>query len=320
MKVAIFVVLACVAFASASRLDRPVIDEEMIRTINNAKTSWTARRNSNFEGMTLRQAKKLLGTYINSRPFIAGIPDVELDVNEAALPSSFDWRQQGDCVHHIRNQEQCGSCWAFGATEALSDRFCIKSNGAKLPVNQYPKGLSPENLVSCDTENMGCNGGYLQYAWSYMVNPGVVTNQCFPYNAGAGTPGPCISRCVNGASWAPYKVQSGTVQHVMGVNSIMQNLQADGPQEVAFTVYEDFFHYESGVYQHEWGGVAGGHAVKFVGWGFDQNSNLPYWIVANSWGTGWGELGGFFWIRKGVDECGIESSVYAGTPDLNSGN
>jgi cathepsin B len=269
--------------------------------------------------MTLRQARKLLGTYINTRPFIAGIPDVELEVDEASLPSSFDWRKQGNCVHAIRNQEQCGSCWAFAATEALSDRFCISSKGSKLPVSQYPKGLSPENLVSCDTQNMGCNGGYLQYAWAFMVSPGVVTNQCYPYNAGGGTPGPCVHQCQNGGQWTPYKVQSGTVQHVMGVPSIQQNLMTDGPQEVAFTVYEDFFHYESGVYQHQWGGVAGGHAVKFIGWGFDSSSNLPYWIVANSWGTSWAQLGGFFWIRKGVNECGIESQVYAGTPDLSSG-
>jgi cathepsin B len=105
---------------------------------------------------------------------------------------------------------------------------------------------------------------------------------------------------------------------VRGVSNIQADLQTNGPQEVAFTVYEDFFHYKKGVYEHKWGGVAGGHAVKFVGWGVEKHhdKDVPYWIVANSWGASWGELKGFFWILRGKDECGIESDVYGGLPAL----
>src|SRR5262249_3706505 len=91
-------------------------------------------------------------------------------------------------------------------------------------------------------------------------------------------------------------------------NEIFQN----GPVEAAFTVYEDFMDYTSGVYQYD--GVSeqlGGHAVKILGWGNDADSGLDYWLVANSWNTTWGEQG-FFKIVRGQDDCGIEDGIVAG--------
>jgi len=82
-----------------------------------------------------------------------------------------------------------------------------------------------------------------------------------------------------------------------------------GPVEAAFTVYEDFLNYKSGVYHHVTGSQLGGHAIKILGWGVDNAT--PYWIVANSWNTDWGNQG-FFWIKRGTNECGIESGVVAG--------
>jgi len=77
----------------------------------------------------------------------------------------------------------------------------------------------------------------------------------------------------------------------------------NGPIQTGFTVYQDFMSYQSGVYRHTSGSQLGGHAVKIVGWGSD------YWIVANSWGTGWG-LNGFFWF--GMNQCGFEGQGIAG--------
>ena len=68
-----------------------------------------------------------------------------------------------------------------------------------------------------------------------------------------------------------------------------------------------------GVYRHVTGGVLGGHAIKIMGWGTENGS--PYWLVANSWNTDWGDHG-YFKILRGHDECGIESSVVAGRPKL----
>jgi len=92
---------------------------------------------------------------------------------------------------------------------------------------------------------------------------------------------------------------------------MMAELYKNGPIEVAFTVYEDFLAYKSGVYQHESGDELGGHAVKILGWGVENNT--PYWLVANSWNVHWGDSG-FFKILRGQDECGIEDEADAGLP------
>jgi len=93
----------------------------------------------------------------------------------------------------------------------------------------------------------------------------------------------------------------------------MQEVYTNGPVEVAFSVYQDFFAYNGGVYVHKSGSLAGGHAVKLIGWGVDAGQD--YWLIANSWGTSWG-LSGYFMILKGVNECGIESDVIAGKAAL----
>ncbi|VDM50133.1 unnamed protein product [Toxocara canis] len=123
------------------------------------------------------------------------------------------------------------------------------------------------------------------------------------------------------------------------VTAIQKEILSRGPVEVAFEVYEDFLMYDGGVYVHTGGKIGGGHAVKMLGWGVEQG--VPYWLVANSWNTDWGEDGmrfhqsrslfhhlslmhqpvngtcRFFRILRGVDECGIESGVVGGLPKLN---
>lgn len=93
----------------------------------------------------------------------------------------------------------------------------------------------------------------------------------------------------------------------------MTEIMTHGPVEAAFTVYSDFLSYKSGVYQHTTGQALGGHAIKILGWGVE--SGTDYWLVANSWNNDWGD-NGFFKIRRGNNECGIESEVVAGMPKL----
>jgi cathepsin B len=91
-------------------------------------------------------------------------------------------------------------------------------------------------------------------------------------------------------------------------------ISTNGPIEACFTVYEDFVNYKSGVYVHRSGSALGGHCVRIVGWG--EENNTPYWLVANSWTTYWGD-NGYFKILRGKNECGIESDCVAGIPDFN---
>jgi len=212
-------------------------------------------------------------------------------------------------VHPIRDQQQCGSCWAFGATEALSDRFAIASNG-KVDVI-----LSPEDLVACDSTNMGCNGGNLAFAWRYLTNTGAVTDKCFPYTSGDGSTPHCLHGKCNAITekYVKYQCKSGSVVEATTPAQIKSEIYANGPMEGAFTVYSDFMNYKSGVYHHVSGSLEGGHAIKILGWGHE--SGMDYWLCANSWGTSWG-IDGFFKIKQG--DCGIDSTVYACTPDTSA--
>ena len=90
------------------------------------------------------------------------------------------------------------------------------------------------------------------------------------------------------------------------VTAIQQEIMTNGPVEAAFTVYEDFPTYKSGVYKHMSGKALGGHAIKIMGWGTEDN--LDYWLVANSWNSDWGDHGTFK-ILRGINECGIEREV-----------
>ncbi|KAG8011289.1 Cathepsin B [Nibea albiflora] len=91
----------------------------------------------------------------------------------------------------------------------------------------------------------------------------------------------------------------------------MTELYKNGPVEAAFSVYADFLLYKTGVYQHVTGDMLGGHAIKILGWG--EENGTPYWLAANSWNSDWGDKG-YFKIKRGNDECGIESEMVAGIP------
>lgn len=171
------------------------VNEEMVKSIK-AKTSLWQPQDTNtnpFKDQTKEQLFARCGTYIVP-------PNKQYNGSTVVtVPAEFDARKQwGKEVHAIRDQQQCGSCWAFGATEAFSDRFAIKS-GDKIDVV-----LSPEDLVSCDTNDYGCNGGYMDMAWEYLQDHGAVTDGCFPYQAGSGSAPACASKCVDGETFKRY--------------------------------------------------------------------------------------------------------------------
>jgi cathepsin B len=304
----LLVALIGCAFALPDPNMMPLIDENIIKTVE-ASGEWKATLNNKFATWTMGDAKRILGTKMDN-PIMADLPRVTRELPVEAIPTAFDSRTQWPgCIHPIRNQEQCGSCWAFAATEALSDRLAIQSN---LSVNVV---LSPQDLVSCDTANgnEGCDGGYPIYAWQYMQTTGIVSDECYPYTSGGGVTGTCDlkgSKCVNAS--ASYQIYNAASAYAVGttVAAIQTEIMTNGPIEVAFDVYQDFFSYSGGVYVHKTGSLAGGHAVKMIGWGV--LNGVDYWTCSNSWGTDWGVENGFFFIKRGVDECGIEENGVAG--------
>jgi len=249
------------------------------------------------------------------------------------LPTNFDARQQWGArcpsVTEVRDQSACGSCWAFGAVEAMTDRICIQNQGSGPFAH-----ISAEDMNSCcDFCGMGCDGGDPGSAWFYWTTSGVVDGGnyggvgCAPYllppcehheNGTHYPPCPtneyptpsCPNSCSNSESWQSAKNKGKNAYNIdSNPNDIMQEIYTNGPVEVAFTVYEDFITYKSGVYQYQSGDELGGHAVKMLGWGVD--SGTPYWWCANSWNSDWGD-NGYFKILRGQDECGIEDDVCAG--------
>jgi len=157
------------------------------------KASWKAMEmeKNPFTQKTYAEIKNMLGAIITDE---ADLGEYRSPTILSAIPATYDASVTG-CVHEIRDQQQCGSCWAFAGSEVLSDRFCIASKGAIDVV------LSPEDLVSCDRTNFGCNGGNLATEWKYMENKGIVSDSCFPYTAGAGKEATCATSCVDGSKY-----------------------------------------------------------------------------------------------------------------------
>lgn len=316
MKCAIAMIPVVSAAVDMAKLTGPqssetmVNDPDRIDTFNSmAGAKWVAGVNPNFEGMKVKHVRPLLGA-IPAPEKNNTLPQSVYDAM-SAVPAEFDAREEWKgLVHPIRDQAQCGSCWAFSASEVLSDRFAIASKTAS-PV------LSPEDMVSCDKSDDGCQGGMLPNAWEYLQNTGIVTDACFPYGAGGGDAPKCVSKCANGADFQKYKASK--IYSIKGNDNLQKDLSTNGPIQVAFMVYSSFMSYKSGVYtKHIWEITPeGGHAVKFMGWGTQDGTD--YWLVANSWTTDWG-MDGFFKIKRGVNECKIETlgPPYAGNPAIQA--
>ncbi len=219
------------------------------------------------------------------------------------VPANFDWRSNngGNFVSPVRDQGNCGSCWAFATTAALESYILIKDNKPGTNENR-----AEEILLSCSPAG-SCNGGYISTASDYIRTVGLPHESYFPYTASSSD-----DSCGNAqAGWQTdiYKISSWSwITTSPASVSAIKNGLANGPLVTTMDVYDDFFSYSSGVYEHATGGLAGGHAVLIVGYKDDVSVNGGgYFIVKNSWGTYWGQSG-FFNIAYSQ----IGSPVYFG--------
>lgn len=185
------------------------------------------------------------------------------------VPENFDSREHWpNCktIGEIRDQGSCGSCWAFGAAEAMSDRLCIHSNG------KYNVELSADDLLTCcQTCGNGCFGGFPAAAWQFFKEHGLVTGglfgthkTCRPYEIPScehhvnGTRPPCtdikrtpkcVKTCDKGYN-KTYTQDKFFASKVYGISRNAKQIQLEimknGPVEADFTVYADFVQYKSG--------------------------------------------------------------------------
>ncbi|KAG6654893.1 hypothetical protein CIPAW_05G177100 [Carya illinoinensis] len=213
--------------------------------------------------------------------------------DSTSLPSSVDWRKQG-AVTGIRDQGKCGSCWAFSTVVAVEGINQIKTK--KLV------SLSEQELVDCDTENKGCDGGLMENAFQFIKQTGgVTTEKDYPYQARDGS---CDSAKMNGP-----RVQIDGYESVpQNDENALRKAAANQPVSVAIDAGgKDFqisinllrgntvdpslsIHIDAhGVYTGDCGKELN-HGVAIVGYGTTLDGT-KYWIVKNSWGPEWGEKG-----------------------------
>jgi len=206
---------------------------------------------------------------------------------------TVDWRTKGAVVG-VKNQGQCGSCWAFSAVGSTEGAHFLAGNSLT--------SLSEQNLVDCSGPqgNQGCNGGLMTQAFAYIEIAGIDTEASYPYTAQDGN---CVFNPANvGSTLKSYvNVQSGSEADL--VNKINA-----GPTSVAIDASHSSFQlYSSGIYyEPACSSTALDHGVLAVGYGATTaTKNNEYYIVKNSWGTSWGMAGYINMSRNRHNNCGI---------------
>jgi len=210
-----------------------------------------------------------------------------------APSGAINWVSAGKTTA-IKNQGQCGSCWTFSAAETVESANLMAGN------NAGANHASEQMIVDCChvDNSAGCNGGDPRGAIKWVSQQGGIDlNSCYPYE---GRNGPCrSSRCSRA-----YTVR-GVFPIPANENTIYTALQNYGPLSIGVDA-ESWQNYRGGVV-HSGCGRQMDHAVQLVGY---QPENGGYWVVRNSWGTGWG-INGYIYLGFGGDVCGIATYVTA---------
>jgi len=238
-----------------------------------------------FADWSAEEFKTLLG-FKPHTPVQAG-PATE---QVAAPGGAINWVARGKTTP-IKNQEQCGSCWAFSAVET--------AESANLMAGRSIPDGAPQEIVDCDRGEAGCNGGDPRQALEWIRQNGLDAQSCYPYEARTGN---CqSSRC-------------SPAIHINGVVPVAGNEPAiyDELTRMPLSICcdaEPWQYYTGGILHANQCGYSIDHAIQLVGY---EPADGGYWVVRNSWGADWGERG-YIYLAYGENTCGITTEVTGAT-------
>ncbi|CAI6352607.1 unnamed protein product [Macrosiphum euphorbiae] len=286
----------------------------------------------------------LLSFYLTEQTIISDVGTIMLEVGEnvdknarnpryvldTKVHKEFDARKRWPkckTIGEVLNDGNNLYSWAYANAAIFSDRKCIATNGV---FNQF---LSTEELISCSgikaIENGISKGGVDQLrVWEYFKSHGLVSGG--KYNTDDGCQPSkilpignlpttlykpeCKNRCY-GNKTIDYNHDHSKVSHKYKISyeDIQKEVQNYGPVSVQFFLYYDFYLYRNGVYSKtENSKFVRWQYAKLIGWGVENG--VDYWLLVNSWGKEWGQ-NGLFKIKRGTNECSIETAIYAGEPE-----
>lgn len=237
------------------------------------------------------------------------------EISEGASVGLVDWRSKG-AVTQVKDQGDCGSCWAFSVTEEIESAVFMATG--KL------ESLSTQQIISCDHVDTGCDGGDTLTGYKYVEKAGGLDlSSDYPDNSHiSGRTGKCHwdskkAAKVSGYSFATKPCQSGQCKH-QDEKALAAALASKGPVSVCVNA-GDWDVYKSGVYKKRCSSASEDmdHCVQLVG--YDTSGATPYWIVRNSWAADWGEKG-YMRLEMGKNLCGIanEATIVRASPSVSS--
>eukprot|EP01117_Protostelium_nocturnum_P011925 TRINITY_DN435_c0_g1_i1.p1 TRINITY_DN435_c0_g1~~TRINITY_DN435_c0_g1_i1.p1 ORF type:complete len:362 (+),score=131.51 TRINITY_DN435_c0_g1_i1:30-1088(+) len=272
-----------------------------ISELNSHKSSATFKMNK-FGDLSADEFKRqYMGVRMpQSKEDLPLAPELEIDQKRAPLPKSVDWRKKG-AVTPVKDQGQCGSCWAFSTVANIEGQWFLSGHNLT--------SLSEQFLVDCDTTcftidnqqecNQGCNGGLMSSAFEYVIkNKGIDAEKDYPYTASDNT---CVAK-----QNKPAATISSWTMIPSNETQMAAWLAKQGPLSIAVDANLWQFYF-GGIFDFYWCGSSLDHGVTLVGYGTGKNfldEDTDYWVIKNSWGSGWGESG-YIRMERGESLCGI---------------
>jgi len=268
-----------------------------------------------FSDLRAEEFKEMYLTYTPSADRALNV--VVTPDSDQGFPDHCDYRGTNN-ITKVKNQNACGSCWAFSVTEAYESQ-CARAGGdnAKAPV------LSTEQIVDCDTIDLGCDGGDPVSAYKYLKKAGgMTTAKIYPDTSSAsGNAGRCRkfpkpANKITGFNYTTKPCNDDEHCNDQNEHKLALNVATTGPPSVCVNA-EIWSGYVGGILTSKQCGGNGmsdlDHCVQVVGYnlkthGTDGKHKKGYWIVRNSWGTDWGQ-DGFLYVEYGDNACGIANEA-----------